>query len=414
MSFRSIGAVTAMVVVALACAGRDRPLPTITAEQSPTGVDAAEPNLFALEDGRVLLSWLQRVDDSTHALKLAVRGSDGRWDEPREVLRRTDLFVNWADFPSVVGLSDGRFVAHWLQRNGAGRYAYEVRMAESRDEGATWSASVTPHKAGVEAEHGFVSILPLSDGGARVFFLDGGENVAQRAAGGDDHDDHESAAPMSLSTNLWSPTMAAASKVVLDARICDCCQTSAALTAEGPVVIFRDRSETEIRDISIVREVNGAWTAPQRVHADEWQLNACPVNGPAIVASGRAVAVAWFTGARDTAKVQLAFSTDAGATFGAPIRIDEGDPAGRVALQWLGNDAMVSWLERGNADTAYVKARRVTREGVAEEPVVVSASSGARSSGFPRMARAPEGLIFAWTMAGRPSEVRLATLRQGQ
>ncbi|MBX3173875.1 MAG: exo-alpha-sialidase [Gemmatimonadaceae bacterium] len=414
MSIRSTLAATATVVLALACAGRERPAPTITAEQSPTGVDAAEPNLFALEDGRVVLSWLQRVDDSTHALKLAVRGSDGRWGETREVLRRSDLFVNWADFPSVVGLTDGRFVAHWLQRNGAGRYAYEVRMAESRDEGATWSASVTPHAAGVEAEHGFVSILPLAEGGARVFFLDGGENAMQLPASGGGHDDHESAAPMSLSTNLWGPSMGAASKVVLDTRICDCCQTSAALTAEGPVVIFRDRSDDEIRDISIVREVNGTWTTAQRVHADEWQLNACPVNGPAIVASGRTVAVAWFTGARDTAKVQLAFSTDAGATFGAPVRIDEGNPAGRVALQWLDDDAIVSWLERGNADTAYVKARRVTREGVAGAPIVVSASSGARSSGFPRMARAPEGLIFAWTMAGRPSEVRIATLRGGR
>lgn len=410
---RPLATLVAFLTFSSACAAdRDVAAPLVlAAADAPTAGDAAEPNLTTLADGRVLLSWLERVDDSTHALRFAVRGPDGAWGESREILRRSDLFVNWADFPSVVGLSDGGLVAHWLQRNGNGRYAYEVRMAESRDDGASWSTSVTPHRAGVEAEHGFVSILPDAQGGARVFFLDGGENVLSGPAGGADH---EHAAPMSLSTNVWSARMEAASKTVLDTRICDCCQTAAAMTANGPVVIFRDRSEQEIRDIAIVREVNGAWTYPVRVHADDWELNACPVNGPAIVASGNEVAVAWFTGARDTAKVQVAFSSDAGATFGTPIRVDDGTPAGRVGLQWLDGDAYVSWLERGVGDTAYVKVRRVARDGTVDASMVVSASRGARSSGFPRVARLPKGLIFAWTIPGRPSAIRVATLLRGE
>jgi len=41
----------------------------------------------------------------------------------------------------------------------------------------------------------------------------------------------------------------------LDTRVCECCQTSVAMTAEGPVVVYGDCSEAEkeIRDISIVR-----------------------------------------------------------------------------------------------------------------------------------------------------------------
>ena len=160
-----------------------------------------------------------------------------------------------------------------------------------------------------------------------------------------------------------------------------------------------------------MRRVNGAWTAPATVHADNWELNACPVNGPAIVASGDEVAVAWFTGARDTAKVQVVLSHDGGATFGPPVRIDEGSPAGRVALQWLNGDAYVSWLERGTGDSAYVKVRPVTREGVAGEALTVTASSGARSSGFPRMTRLNDGLMFAYTLPGAPSVVKTTTLR---
>jgi hypothetical protein len=215
---------------------------------------------------------------------------------------------------------------------------------------------------------------------------------------------------MHLSVNSWRDGISDSTKTVLDTRVCDCCQTSAAMTSRGPVVVYRDRSEAEIRDIMILRQVEGDWTTPRAVYDDNWEINACPVNGPAVAAEGEHVAVAWFTGARDTAKVQLAFSTDAGSTFGAPIRIDEGIPAGRVGLQWLDGAVLVSWLERGAADTAFVKVLRVMQNGTMEDPITVSNSSGTRSSGFPRMTRLADGVLLAWTIPGTPSAVQLATL----
>lgn len=406
---RSIVLVGLGLFVAAGCSPAERPHTFALADAvSPTGPGAAEPNLFTASDGRVVMSWLERVDSSTYAMRIAVRAADGVWGQTREVLRRSDLFVNWADFPSVVMLSDGRLVAHWLQRNGSGRYAYEVRMSESNDDGATWSESRTPHRAGVEAEHGFVSILPTAEG-AQVFFLDGGNNIAP--SGGHDHGGEHSVA-MSISANTWAATMTESSKQVVDSRVCDCCQTSAAMTAKGPVVVFRDRSEAEIRDIAISRYVDGAWTASQPVHSDNWEVNFCPVNGPMVQAFGDTVVVAWFTAARDTAKVQVAFSYDAGATFGAPTRVDDGTPAGRVGLQLFDGAAYVSWLERGNGDTAFVKLRRVARDGTSDSSLVISRSMGARSSGFPRMTRLQDGLFFAWTEPGSPSVVKTATYRR--
>ncbi len=384
----------------------DLPL-VLTPIAAPTGAGAAMPNLFSAADGRVLMSWFEPAGGGVYALRLSVRDSEGAWSTPRDVVRRSDLFVNWADFPSVVALTDGRFLAHWLQRNGSGRYAYEVRVAESKDEGATWSASTTPHRPGVPAEHGFVSILPTADGSARLFFLDGSAGLASYAG---PIPAPEGAIPMRLSTNRWGSGMADSTKVVLDQRVCECCQTAAAMTARGPVVVYRDRSDAEIRDISILREIQGEWTAPRRVHADEWKVDFCPVNGPAIVADGESVAVTWFTGARDTARVLVAFSTDAGTTFGPAIRVDEGTPAGRVGVQWIGNDALVSWLERSTGDTAFVKVRRVRRDGTVGAPTTVSTSSGTRSSGFPRMVRGGAGVILAWTIPGTPSAVLMATL----
>lgn len=58
------------------------------------------------------------------------------------------------------------------------------------------------------------------------------------------------AARISNSEKMFNDTL-------LDSRTCDYCQTSAAISKNDPVVVYRDRTDDEIRDISIVREVNG-------------------------------------------------------------------------------------------------------------------------------------------------------------
>jgi hypothetical protein len=158
--------------------------------------------------------------------------------------------------------------------------------------------------------------------------------------------------------------------------------------------------------------VDGQWTAAAPLHTDNWLIDACPVNGPAISADGTTVAAVWFTGARDTAKVQLVFSSDAGATFGAPVRIDGGAPAGRVDVELLaGGDAVVTWIERTGKDASEVRARIVRADGFAEPPLTVSRLSVGRASGFPRMTRKGDNLVLAWTVPGPTSSVQLAELR---
>jgi hypothetical protein len=197
--------------------------------------------------------------------------------------------------------------------------------------------------------------------------------------------------------------------VPLDDRTCDCCQNAAAMTAAGPIVAYRNRSPEEIRDIYVTRRVNGKWIAGRPVHADNWKISACPVNGPALAASGSDVALAWFTAAGDTARVNVAFSRDAGGAFGAPVRVDGGAPAGRVDVVMLPDrSALVSWIERTSGDTAAVRVRRVGRDGKLGAPVTVASSSAARASGFPRMVVSGSDVVFAWTEPGKPSAVRVA------
>lgn len=121
----------------------------------------------------------------------------------------------------------------------------------------------------------------------------------------------------------------------LDNGVCDCCQTSAVITFNGPIVIYRDKSEQEIRDMSIVRLVNDKWTLPKTIFPDNRKIEGCTVNGPRTDAQGNSLAVAWFTSPDKKAQVNIVFSTDEGATFGAPIRIDEGKGIGRLDVVML-------------------------------------------------------------------------------
>lgn len=381
----------------------EQPL-AIRSTESPATGDSREPDLTTTPDGRIILSWVEKLDAKRYALRAAVRDQKG-WSATRTVAEGNNWFVNWADFPSVIGLNDGSLAAHWLVKSGKSTYAYDVNIAMSKDGGETWTKPLVPHLDKTQTEHGFVSLIPLRDGRLGAIWLDG-RNMK------DMKDDHDEDKPLTANMTLRYATIGASGnisdEVELDDRICECCQTSATLTSEGVVAVYRDRSQNEVRDIYSVRQASGGWVKPQAVYADNWELNACPVNGPAVAAAGRNVAVAWFTGAGGKQSVKVAFSADGGATFGAPIQIDEGETQGRVDVIVLPDgSALVCWLS-GNAEGGAINVRRVQANGTLGPSSVIAKTDISRSSGFPRMALLGNDVHFAWTEFGTPSKVRTA------
>lgn len=377
-------------------------LPATAAElQSPALDGSVGPNLSAGADGRVLLSWIDRAGDGLHALRYAVLGSDG-WSEPRLVAEGAGWFVNWADFPSVVALPDGSLAAHWLVKTGEAPFAYEVRIARSTD-GSAWGAPVVPHRDGTQTEHGFVSLFPAEGGGLAAAWLDGRDTAGRAGQSG-------GGGAMTLRAAVLGTGGVIRDDALLDAQVCDCCQTSAAVTSEGPFVAYRDRSDREVRDIAVVRLRDGRWGAPQGLAADGWQIDGCPVNGPAAAANGLGAAVAWFTAANGAARVKLAFSADAGGSFSVPVTVDDGQPLGRVDAVLLDDgSAVVSWVESTPAGRV-LRARRVRPGGERGAAVDVAPPDDWLARSFPQMALDDGRLVFAWT-AGR---VRTAVVPLGR
>jgi hypothetical protein len=199
-------------------------------------------------------------------------------------------------------------------------------------------------------------------------------------------------------------------EATLDMRVCECCQTSAAATSDGLLVAYRDRTEEEIRDISLVRYAGGAWSQPEPLSKDGWEINACPVNGPAISSNGEHAAAAWFTGAGDKLRVYVVMSNDSGKTFGQPVQVDEGQPDGRVdVLSLPSGGALVTWTERTDQG-AQIRVREIDPNGVARPSAVVSGASGVRSGAFARMEQAGDQAMVAWTGGGDIPRVVTATV----
>lgn len=356
----------------------------------PATASAYQPQITASRAG-VIVSWVE-LGDAGAALRFAERGA-GEWSEARTVATSEDWFMTAADVPSVLRLSSGTLVATLYPTTDADAEAYDTQITHSADGGRTWSVPSTPHHDGTKTQHGFATLFETPDAGVGLVWLDG---RAQKAPAGTPN-----AGTMGLYYTSFDRGWTQSPETLVDARACECCQTSAAVTASGIITAFRDRSPEEVRDIAVSRLTGTTWTPPQPVHADNWTIEACPVNGPSVSARGATVAAAWFTAARDEPHAYAAFSTDSGATWGAPIRLDEVSTEGKVDIELLPDgSAAASWVEFAN-EKATLQVRRVDASGARSAPVVISQGF---VRGYPRMARWENQLYFAWSEPGQMGE----------
>lgn len=377
---------------------------------APPGSGSLAPRLATLEDGGAVLTWLEPENDG-HAFRYAVFDGQG-FGDARTIASGKDWFANWADTPGLFVLPNGDWLAHWLVKSGPATYAYDVVMARSDDRGTNWSAPKVPHRDGTQTEHGFVSYFAWDDETAGLVWLDGRETASESGADEDHSGHHGHAGDMTLRTARVGPGTGVSDKQMLDDRVCDCCQTASVMTDEGPLVIYRGRSDDEIRDIWKVRHDGELWSAPELLHADGWQIGGCPVNGPDLIASGRDVVAAWFTMPDNEPRVRIVVSRDAGRTFSEPLELGVDRALGRVALEWMYDGFVLAWLDEAEAGSALMLTgfdlageQRFSRE-------LVTMDAG-RISGFPVLSRiADDRLLLAWTEPGedRRPRVRVGTV----
>ena len=355
----------------------------------PGGAGSAQPRLNVGADGKPILSWLEPTDDGA-VLRYATYDGDA-FSTPREVVRGDDLMVNWADMPSVQPITADVWAAYWLRLDPDKPGAYHIATAVSKDAGVTWSEPVQLNDDSAAAEHGFVDLFAWN-GQIGAFWLDG-RQLAEWS-----FDEPDKLLGTSLRVAELDRSGAVVAREIVDELVCDCCQPHRAMTSSGPVVAYRDRTPEEIRDVVVRRHVDGAWADPVATGAERWEIEGCPVNGPAIAAAGDRVAVAWFTAAGDTPRVRFASSADGAASFGPAIDLGGAGSFGQVGLV-LADDgaAKVSWWRAAQGGGTDLVLRTVAPDGSLGEARVLAHSTAVQPVDVPQVVKAGDGVLVAWT-----------------
>mgnify|MGYP003626209928 CR=1 FL=1 len=366
--------------------------------ENPSVGNSSLPRLFS-NNNKLYLSWIEKKD-TVGTLNFSVFENE-KWSPTEAVISGSDWFTNWADFPTIATTPNGNILTSFLQKSAGGTYTYDVKLNLYNAETNTWKKNFILHNDGTKSEHGFVSIRPYTGNSFLVVWLDGRETAGKEHGGGQ----------MTLRGAIVFEDGTIEYDTLLDKRTCDCCQTGVAIGPNDEIIAaYRDRSEEEIRDISIVRwQTDVGWSKPQTIGNDNWKIAGCPVNGPSIDAYGKSLAVAWFTAADDSPKVQVAFSQDIGETFGLPFRIDNGNTLGRVDIDMISdNTAIVSWMENKGGDTL-IQVMKIENNGSKGRPITIAKTRSERASGFPQLEMIGTKIYVAWTNVSKKSVSNIDT-----
>ena len=364
----------------------------------PGAAASAEPRFTSDSAGAPILSWLEPAGDST-TLRYA-RLDGAAFGEPHDVVRSDRMMVNWADFPSVTPITDELWFAHWLRKRPEGQ-AYDVATSISRDGGQNWADAEQMNEDDAETEHGFASVFPWESGIAAVW-------LDARELANWSFDAPDALLGVSLRLARYDESGAVASREILDSLVCDCCQPDVAMTSAGPIVIYRDRTEEEIRDVVVRRHRADGWTEPVNLGNEGWFIEGCPVNGPVIAAHDEDVVAAWFTAANNMSRVRFARSDDAGASFRAAVDVDVGRVLGQVAIVLDADGrAIVSWWRRGSEGGIDLMLRSFDRDDVAGASLQVAHEAIGQAVDVPQLIAADTDYLVAWTSVADGGSVML-------
>ena len=352
------------------------------------GNNNAQPNLV-YSNGTLSLSWISSKNENIASLHFS-QFKKGKWIKPQTIANGSDWFVNWADFPAHA-INEDLIITSYLKKSDSGTYTYDVILNLQKLSGEKIKKDFLLNTDGVKAEHGFVSIIPSNKKGFFITWLDGRNTVEKKLDG------HHK--PMTIRFAEITNKGDVINESELDAAACDCCQTSIANTNNGPIVVYRDRSEKEVRDIYTIRNINGVWEEPNPLHNDGWIINGCPVNGPKVAVNSTNLAIAWFTVVNDNPLVNVSFSKTNGDSFGMPLKLNDHDAIGRVDVAFLNNEeVIVSYMEVDDIGT-YLRIKKVSVNGKVSKPITISKIDGGRNTGVPQLEIINNEIFIVWTIS---------------
>jgi hypothetical protein len=349
---------------------------------------SGQPHFSKLGKDNLLLNWMQPNGDSME-LVYSIVGLDLLWAEPSPIVQGDNWFVNWADLPSVVPITENIWVTHWLeyQEDYAG---YDILFSVTKNTGSSWSDPRRLNEDGLPAEHGFVEIFPNGDGFSMIWLDGRGYAVDQTS---------DNTIGTALRQASFSFDGERLNESILDELVCDCCQPDVGQINNMTYVAYRDRSENEIRDIvMLVSKDDGEWSDPISLPEDNWQISGCPVNGPALALNEEGVGVVWFNAKNDEPQVRFAFKQHNSELFLGNVILEEYVPWGYVDIVYdeLNDQFVLSWLRDGENGLQLV-ARSVDQLGNLNQEIIIFENKLTYPLDFPKIEIIGNYLLASWT-----------------
>jgi hypothetical protein len=338
-----------------------------------------------MQDGSTVLTWLEPENDKTAALRYSFwRG--GNWSAPATIVTAQLFSRHPSESPGVIALSKTNLITYWSQKPPNEKIPtqeVDVYFAVSTDRGEHWTTPTIANVAGTGEESSYPSGAPVDPTHGALIWLDGANWRKEKR--------------VTLMSRFVQSDGTMTEATVIDPDTCTCCPTSMVKTDSGLLAAYRGHTSENIRDISLLKHVDGRWSQPSIVHADNWHFQGCPVNGPHLDVDGAAAALIWFSAPRDEPAVKVAFSDSGNSKFGAPVRIDEGNVIGRAQVVLLpGRTALAFWVENKSGTTRLL-GRRVHDGGTLEPSFEVVRGTGL---GYPHAVRSAKGAAVTWADEG--------------
>ncbi|MDP3216773.1 MAG: exo-alpha-sialidase [Deltaproteobacteria bacterium] len=283
-------------------------------------------------NGRI---WLAKVENQQ--LWVSWSNDDGqRFSRPVAVaLEPEDIGASAENRPKIAVAQDGTVLLSWSQSLPK-RFTGNIRFARSIDGGRSFSVPITLNDDGRIGSHSFDSLAIDGAGRVAVVWLDGRDRDAAR-----EKDAAFAGSSVYFAQSLDNGAHFSPNRKLTE-HTCECCRTSLAWTAEGPIALWRNLYGTNTRDFALANLGTGK---VRRATDDEWQIDACPHHGGGLAVDGHdALHLVWFT--QGKTRQGLFYKRIAGGRESSPMAL--GDPAaqaGHATVAAAGSMVLITWRE---------------------------------------------------------------------
>lgn len=192
----------------------------------------------------------------------------------------------------------------------------------------------------------------------------------------------------------------------ISSAVCSCCRTATAFDSKNkPVILVRMVFPESVRDHALIHmDEKGAWSQPQRITFDNWEIEACPEHGPALAIDSRNRShLTWFTLGKRRG-IFYAQTDDYGLNVTQPMALGNSNrlPSHPDVIA-LKNRVVLTWKEF-DGERTYIQTQESNNRG-ANWSKARTIQTSAHENGHPNLISNGSDIFVSWLVEGEPHHI---------